>query len=244
MKQYAPPDSQAQYSEDRPPNSLGLGRWFGIGVFAEVHLAFPLLMIISQSGSGKSGLFYGCLVFLILFGSVLLHEFGHALAGRSCGVGTRYITLGMLGGVAYLEGKIRNWKDDVFITLAGPSVNVLLWVVAMAIQDHLPKYPMTATQDTVELAVHLLGVINLNLLWFNMIPAWPMDGGRLLRALLEPSCGPQKALRITCRVAMVAAICMGLWAVKDFLDGKQAIFKALIAYMVFSRAKGTLASLS
>jgi hypothetical protein len=102
-----------------PPGSLSLGRWFGIDVYLEAAILLPVALIvlpIMQQIPGSMGLILGLLLFVMLFGSVLLHEFGHALMARRCGVGTRRISLGMLGGV---EEDIK--VEDGHATLTDPA---------------------------------------------------------------------------------------------------------------------------
>jgi Zn-dependent protease len=243
MNPFAPPTTQFAPPPDRPENSLSLGRWFGIGVYLEFHLIIPLLLIVFSGGTqSATGMLMGLVIFLIVFTSVLLHEFGHALAARRCGVSTRYITLGMLGGVAYLEGRPLTPKQDLFVTIAGPAVNVALW----GIFSFLVIPPTDGASELsywLWAAASYAAVINLYLLLFNLIPAWPMDGGRILNALLQLRYHPVKAMIITCRVAIVAAIGIGCWAAWRFYHGQFALITAFIAYSVFSTAKGMLHNL-
>jgi stage IV sporulation protein FB len=243
MNPFSPPTTFTPSPIDRPPNSLSLGRWFGIGVFLEFHLFIPLLLIVFSTGNtGTTGVLVGLAIFVILFASVLLHEFGHALAARRCGVSTRYITLGMLGGVAYLEGRPLSPKQDLFVTIAGPAVNVVLWAIFSGLAAAGAE-PYTETAAWLLAAASFTATMNVYLLLFNLIPAWPMDGGRVLNAFLRMRFHPAKAMAITCRVAMVAAVGLGCYAAWRFYHGQMAILTAVIAYSVFTTAKQMLQSI-
>jgi hypothetical protein len=165
-----------------PPGSLSLGRWFGIDVYLEAAILLPVALIvlpIMQQIPGSMGLILGLLLFVMLFGSVLLHEFGHALMARRCGVGTRRISLGMLGGVALLDGPSPTVKGDILITIAGPLVNVVLWFLADAALGfvrqaaasgagfHESGMPLNESLFFTGMTLDLLRDINKGLLFFN-----------------------------------------------------------------------------
>jgi Zn-dependent protease len=232
-----------------PPGSLSLGRWFGIDVYLEAAILLPVALIvlpIMQQIPGSMGLILGLLLFVMLFGSVLLHEFGHALMARRCGVGTRRISLGMLGGVALLDGPSPTVKGDILITIAGPLVNVVLWFLADAALGfvrqaaasgagfHESGMPLNESLFFTGMTLDLLRDINKGLLFFNLIPAFPMDGGRLLFGLLRLKLEPLKAMLITLRVATVAAGLMLGYAVWRFTNGGGGIIMGFIAFQILS----------
>ncbi len=234
-----------------PRSALSIGRWFGIDVYLEAAILLPVAIIIfpiMQQIPGSLGLGIGLAVFIMLFGSVLLHEFGHALMARRFGVGTRRISLGMLGGVALLEGPAPSVKGDILITIAGPLVNVLIWFAADTALGFL--HHATLSSDGLSeslvfpsLALDFLRDINLGLLWFNLIPAFPMDGGRLLFGLLRLKLNPLKAITITLTVAQIAAAGMMAWAVWRFTHGGGSIIMGFIAYQIFSSARANLTNI-
>jgi len=115
---------------------------------------------------------------VVFFASLVAHEFGHALQARREGVAIDGITLWVFGGVAKLAGPFPTPEAELRIALAGPAVSLVLGVVFLAVAALLP---LPAAADGV---VHWLGNTNLVLLAFNMLPALPLDGGRVLRALL------------------------------------------------------------
>jgi Zn-dependent protease len=234
-----------------PRSALSIGRWFGIDVYLEAAILLPVAIIIfpiMQQIPGSLGLGIGLAVFIMLFGSVLLHEFGHALMARRFGVGTRRISLGMLGGVALLEGPAPSVKGDILITIAGPLVNVLIWFAADTALGFLHHAALSSdglSESLVfpALALDFLRDINLGLLWFNLIPAFPMDGGRLLFGLLRLKLNPLKALTITLTVAQIAAAGMMAWAVWRFTHGGGSIIMGFIAYQIFSSARANLSNI-
>ncbi len=137
-------------------------------------------------------------VFLVgVFGSVLLHEFGHALTARHYGIRTRRIVLWPMGGVAQLEGNPRTPKQELHIALAGPAVNFaiagVLW--AFVTLAGLPAYGLVSS----------LIVANVTLGLFNLVPAFPMDGGRVLRAFLATRIGGRRATDIAVKIGKAAA---------------------------------------
>ena len=234
-----------------PPSALSIGRWFGIDVYLEAAILLPVAIIIfpiMQQIPGSLGLGIGLAVFVMLFGSVLLHEFGHALMARRFGVGTRRISLGMLGGVALLEGPAPSVKGDILITIAGPLVNVLICFAAdtaLGFLHHAALSNDGLSESLVfpYLALDFLRDINRGLLWFNLIPAFPMDGGRLLFGLLRLKLNPLKALTITLTVAQIAAAGMMAWAVWRFTHGGGSIIMGFIAYQIFSSARANLSNI-
>lgn len=169
---------------------------------------------------------------LSIFACVVLHEFGHALAARAFGIGTRDVTLLPIGGVARLERMPEKPGQELIVALAGPAVNVvivlLLTPILLLIEG--PK-ALTPPEDMDLQKAHFLAAlaaVNIMLVVFNMLPAFPMDGGRVLRALLAMAMSRPAATRIAAAVGQVASI--GL-ALLGLLGGN--IFLMLIALFVF-----------
>jgi Zn-dependent protease len=165
-----------------------IGRFAGINVY--MHATFLLIVVWlwfeNQQAGGSFNTFLHSLIFLLtVFAIIVLHEFGHALAARRYGIRTRDITLLPIGGVARLERMPDDPKQELVVALAGPAVNVAIVVVLTLILT--PAALLGSLRE-----MHLPGgAFLLRLLWvnvwlilFNMIPAFPMDGGRVLRALL------------------------------------------------------------
>lgn len=168
--------------------SLRLGRFAGI----EVYLHFTFLLFLgfiafASAAAHRSwaGAVEGAGFFLAVFGCVLLHEFGHALTARRFGVATRDITLLPIGGVARLERLPDKPIEEFWVAIAGPAVNVaiagLLFLVLLVRGALVPEHLFSLMQGGF---LQRLLAANVILVLFNLLPAFPMDGGRVLRALL------------------------------------------------------------
>lgn len=196
--------------------SWRLGRLVGIDV--RVHWTFLLLLgwiglsFLLQGDTALAAL-RGVAVILSFFLCVVLHEYGHALAARAYGVGTRDITLLPIGGVARLETIPSDPKKEFWIAAAGPAVNV---VIALAIAAGLSFTGASAIEpQAVESLAGapfwplLLG-FNVTVVLFNLLPAFPMDGGRILRALLARRTNYVRATRMAANTGQLMAIGFGL----------------------------------
>lgn len=187
--------------------SWKLGRFAGIDTY--VHASFSLLVAWSAwsawSGAGTGLAVALGLTFLVaVFGSVLLHELGHALTARRFGIRTRRIVLSPIGGIAQLEGMPRTPRHELAVALAGPAVNFaiagILWMVE----------PLFASSPLASSLVGGVLVANLILGAFNLVPAFPMDGGRALRAFLAERMNSQRATQIAARIGKGFALAAGL----------------------------------
>jgi Zn-dependent protease len=185
--------------------SWKLGRVAGIDVY--LHPTFLLVLLIPGVLSG--GLLSVLLV-TSLFGCVLLHEFGHALMARRFGIETEDITLYPIGGVARLQRMPRAPGAELLIALAGPAVNFAI-VGALTLLGLMGLDALFA-HTAVGSFLSVLLTINLTLGLFNMIPAFPMDGGRVLRALLGGWLGRAQATTVAATIGRTLAILFGLWA--------------------------------
>lgn len=213
--------------------SLRIGRLAGIDVF--VHWTFILLFVylgIAFLGSGEGvGHALASLGFVAsVFGCVVLHELGHALAARQVGVATRDITLLPIGGVARLERIPEDPRKELWIAIAGPLVNVVIAAVLFA---GAPREGLFETaQDSPLLPgsfLHSLLRVNVFLVAFNLLPAFPMDGGRMLRALLASWLGHSRATEIAASVGQLMAI---MFAVVGIMQGNWILlFIALFVYL-------------
>ena len=188
-------------------SSWKIGRVAGIDLF--LHPTFLLLMAWTFASEPASW----ALMVAAIFGCVMLHEFGHALAARALGIPTRSITLYFFGGIARLERMPRAPGAELLITLAGPLVNVAiglalgmaLWVEG-ALRPGAEWIPLTLFASNLMLVNFLLAV-------FNMVPAFPMDGGRILRALLTVKIGRSRATEIAASVGRVIAVGFGAYSI-------------------------------
>jgi len=194
---------------DRSPHrgwSLRLGSVMGIPV--RIHFTFLLLLIWFGANSRRQGhdVALSVIFLLLVFGCVVLHELGHAAMARRFGVRTREIVLYPIGGVARLEN-IPHGRAELWIALAGPAVNLVL-ALGLAV---LAAAAAGAGSGTGLLRVPAdlllwLPWINLTLCLFNLLPAFPMDGGRVLRAVLSFSMPPERATQIAATVGQAASV--------------------------------------
>jgi Zn-dependent protease len=189
--------------------SWKLGSLFGIGIY--VHATFlllPAFVFLANVSTGQLGMaLYAVLMIPAVFSCVVLHELGHALTARRYGIETRDITLYPIGGVARLERLPQRPLEEFWIAVAGPAVNVVISVLVAAFlwiaSGWNASYVAQNLTDTV--FGHLL-IINMMLALFNMLPAFPMDGGRVLRALLATHLGQFRATTIAVQIGVAMAV--------------------------------------
>lgn len=169
-------------------HSLKIGRVFDIGIY--VHPTFwllPLLIVLSNWGtSTPQEIGLELAVVFAVFGCVALHELGHAIAAMLYGIRTSDITLYPIGGVARLENMPERPLPEIVVALAGPAVNVLIAAAIAAMMTLDGLTPLGGNDGSAITAFwNQLLVANLMLVVFNLLPAFPMDGGRVLRAAIS-----------------------------------------------------------
>jgi len=199
--------------------SYKLGRMFGIDV--HVHATFLLLLgfLALETYADTHSLpavLFGLIFMVGLFCLVVLHEYGHALTARRFGIRTLHITLYPIGGVAMLEGMPKRPREQLLVALAGPAVNFALaglCYVAMRATGQ-PLLHFGQLGDNPGSLLSALFFTNLIMGSFNLLPALPMDGGRVLRALLAMRMGPEAATRIAAGVAKLVAVLMAAYALQ------------------------------
>jgi len=213
------------------------------GIDIKVHAAFLLALVwgaVMWGGGRPSGLAYGALLTLVLFAVVVLHELGHALAARLYGIPVQDIVLLPIGGVARLSRMPEKPIEELVVALAGPAVNVafavlLAPVVLMGsgvdlLNGTLPSLDSMATPTAMGFATFLL-MVNVSLLLFNLIPAFPLDGGRVLRSLLAFRLSRSKATRAAVLIGRGLAILLGVYGLLT-----SNFFLALTALFIFAAA--------
>jgi Zn-dependent protease/predicted transcriptional regulator len=216
------------------------------GIDLRIHATFVLLLVwialLHYRATGTTvGAARGVLFVLAVFASVVAHEFGHALTARRFGVPTRDITLLPIGGVARLEYIPEKPRQELAVAIAGPAVTVaiaiLLYVLlrALSLPAVLPSDTLTPMSASALLAQ--LMWVNVWLLGFNLLPAFPMDGGRVLRALLAMRMDHLRATEIASRVGRSFAL---LFAVVGLFYNPILV---LIAVFVWLGAASELSSL-
>lgn len=213
-------------------------RWsFTLGRVGEtairVHVTFLLLVAWFAWSAGRAGgqgaALQATLLLLSLFACVLLHEFGHITMARRFGVRTPEVILLPIGGLARLERIPEEPRQELLIAIAGPVVTAAL-ALAFAAWARLaghPLLPTTPIPEAMPLVVALLWM-NVFLLGFNLLPAFPMDGGRVLRAALATRLGLGRATRIAAAVGQAFAFLFGLYG---FMQGE--ILLMLVAVFIY-----------
>lgn len=195
--------------------SLPLGRIKGIKI--QVHWTFFLLIVwvvfleVSR-GNGLVPMLWSTVFIVVLFACVVLHELGHSLTAMRYGVPTRQITLLPIGGLASLEKMPEDPRQELMVAIAGPLVNVAiafaLWMV-LPVDQYFAQDPDALAEQLSSINagnfLYLLFSANILLVLFNMIPAFPMDGGRVLRAALAMRMDRVRATRIASGLGQLAA---------------------------------------
>ena len=215
------------------------------GIDIKVHLTFVLILIWAayrwsvSTGEGMQGAIFGIVATLLLFFSVTLHELGHSLQALRYGVKVRDITLMPMGGLAQMESIPEEPNKELRIALAGPLVNFGIAALLIGIGALLDARALLSLNELYAslgqvswsgLLAYLTSA-NLMLGLFNLIPAFPMDGGRILRALLAKKMNHAKATKIAAQVGQGLALLMGLWG---FISGSWTL--VIIAIFVWMGA--------
>ncbi len=188
------------------------------GIDVHIHWTFWLLIlfylvVVSRSAGLAEGLVAVAFI-LGVFLCVLLHEFGHAAAAAHFGIPTRDITLLPIGGVARLENMPEKPLQELVVAIAGPAVNVAIALVLLipASLQLLSGWvaPVIGNGGTI---LSQLLMVNIGLVAFNMLPVFPMDGGRVLRSLLAMRLGHLRATQIAARIGRWLSVALGLWGI-------------------------------
>lgn len=221
--------------------AYSIGSIFGIPIRVHVTLLIflPLFALSFAPMEGWAGLFYGALGAVGLFGSVVLHEVGHSLVARAKGSRILEILLLPIGGMARLDRMPRNPSDEIQTALAGPAVSLALGVAGTW---YAPL--VFAVHPVLGLILAELGRINFMLAFFNLIPSFPMDGGRIFRAMLVPRLGRLAATRLAAAVGRALAWVFGIWAVLPMLQGRPIRFSLLLIAYFIHQAAGAEARLA
>lgn len=234
-----------------PGSAWALRIGTALGIPIRLHFTFLLILVwfgfraLQQGETFLSGIGF----ILLLFGCVLLHELGHAAMARVYGVKTREIVLYPIGGVARLES-MPSGKAELLIALAGPAVNLVLAGMLFGVMVFLQVGMPSSAEELLSgrsVLVELL-ILNLVLCFFNLVPAFPMDGGRVLRATLTLFMPEEKATGIAALVGQGFAILFG--AVGLFTGNFMLIFIALFVFLgagqeaAFHRSRAAVAGLT
>ena len=206
------------------PRRIKICDAFGIPVSLDISLIFLLLVFATSGGPFMLSMAYA----LMLLVSIMAHELGHALTARAFGYGTRDITLSLLGGCASLISLPRKAWQELLTALAGPLVSFAISGVAFLSICFLPL-----DRWTYALLVYAMWM-NVMLGAFNLLPGFPMDGGRVFRSLMRAFMSRTRATYIAMVVGRCVAILIGLWGLHRVVNGGTWGFVTmLIAWMIW-----------
>ncbi len=214
------------------------------GIDIKVHVTFFLILLLgafqwssNTPDSPMEGAIFGVVLMILLFTCVTLHELGHSIAAQLFGIPVREIVLLPLGGVALISKNPEKPLHELVIALAGPAVNVVIAGVLFFVNGAVLRGMMldgrgmlsdVLMRPSLEALLLWLMAANVTLVVFNMIPAFPLDGGRVLRAILAAIMGFPRATRIAATIGQVAAFGLGLLG---FTSGNFILL--LIALFIF-----------
>jgi Zn-dependent protease/CBS domain-containing protein len=216
--------------------SITVGRVAGTAI--RIHITFLLLLLwigfIYYRQGGPDAALEGVVFVALLFLCVLLHELGHVFAAKGYGVNTNDVTLWFFGGIASLERIPEKPMEEFVIAIAGPLVNVVIaGILIFFLGAHLDPDNLSRLQDPGISIVAKLAAANVFLVLFNLIPAFPMDGGRVLRALLAIRLGHARATQVAAAVGQAFAVAFGIFGI---FTGNVTLI--VIAVFVFLAASG------
>jgi Zn-dependent protease/CBS domain-containing protein len=206
-----------------------------------IHLTFLILLAwigIAQYLAGGAGAALDSIAFVVaVFACVALHELGHAMAARRYGISTPDITLLPIGGLARLSRVPENPAEEIVIALAGPAVNVLIAIILVVVFGaRFEPVSMAEIENPTYGFVTRLAVVNIFLVLFNLIPAFPMDGGRVLRAVLALRLGRRKATELAARIGQALAFGFGFLGL--ITGNVILVFIAIFVYLAAAAESG------
>ena len=231
--------------------SYQLCRAFGIPIYLDISLIVLMIWMVANYGDPVYGIAAGVLLLV----SITLHELGHSLVSMAFGCRVRDITLMVIGGRASLENIPRKYWQEFLVAIAGPAVSLALGLAGLFVPIVLQHAGLISAQTSNFLMI-AVGYMNLVLFGFNLLPAFPMDGGRLLRSALQIRMTKVRATWIASRIGRVLAGIMIFFALCNmfgitlpnpripgfagqmlwyFLSGGGFI-KLLIGWMIFTAA--------
>jgi Zn-dependent protease len=219
MRPYDEPDPRLLRLQAWLSASLRIGRCFGseVRMYWLAALLMPPLIWswFPAIPSALEHLFLTAIAFTGLFGVVLVHEYGHALWARRYGIRTPLITLSPLGGLAHLGAPARGPRQELLVSLAGPATHLLLLAVVWPLSLLLPADAQERgwVFALMPFTLSYLVQLNLGLLLFNLLPFFPMDGGRVLRALLAMRMHPNRATMIATAIGMAGGAAFIVWGI-------------------------------
>ncbi len=212
------------------------------GIDIKVHATFFLILIFgalqwagSVPGNPVEGALFGVALMILLFTCVTLHELGHSIVAQLFNIPVREIVLLPLGGVALIAKSPEKPWHELLIAVAGPAVNVLIAALLLLVTggigvDLMNVNALLATLREPSLTTMLIWLLfaNISLVVFNLIPAFPLDGGRILRAVLAMGLGNARATRIASIIGQISAVILGILGIAN-----GQLLLTLIALFIF-----------
>ena len=233
--------------------SFLIGRLFGIEIRLHISwlVIFALVFFTLWQGeyqanypfwSPEKRLLVSVITALLFFCSIIAHELSHSLVARRFNMSVSSITLFLLGGVANLRQEPPSAKAEFFMAAAGPAMSLVIGLTGMSISNLIDVTTAPSLQVVVAVAGYL-GFINLALAAFNMIPGFPLDGGRVLRSAIWAIRGDRaKATGIAARGGQLVAGLFVVWGIAQFSDGSNGLWwwPLLLAYFLYNAATQSL----
>lgn len=186
-------------------SSYTVAKVFGIPIRVHISLLILLPFLANDYGLGT-----GILVGVGLFTSIALHELGHSVVALAKGCRVREILLMPIGGAAQLDRMPTRPMDEFLMAIAGPAVSLALAAAGIWGGQYVTVAPLVYAHPPINV-VEFLGWVNFGLAFFNLLPSFPMDGGRVLRAALSPRMGRLRATYVAARLGKLMAVLFGLY---------------------------------
>jgi Zn-dependent protease/CBS domain-containing protein len=235
------------------PGSIRVARLFGIDInihFSWILIFFLVVLNLADSfpqqfpqWSNQKGLVVAAITAFLFFGSVLAHELAHSLVARRFQMFVSSITLFLLGGVANLRKEPPSAKAEFFMAAAGPATSVFIGVAGLGIAVFLDPRAAVPNVEAIQAVAGYLGTVNLYLAAFNLIPGFPLDGGRVLRSAIWAISGDRnRATGIAARGGQLVALALGAFVVYEVIVLREVsgLWLGLIAYFLYNAATSTL----
>jgi Zn-dependent protease len=211
--------------------ALPICRLAGIRVYLHFTWFIVAALEVTQFAHRYHNPIWAALEYCALFGVVLLHEFGHALACRQTGGQADTIVLWPLGGIAFVRPPARPGAY-LWSMAAGPLVNVILFPLFTLVAFIVTRLHWKIVHPDFYQFVRTVWFMNVVLLFFNLIPVYPLDGGQILRGLLWLKVGPIRSLKTASIIGFGGAILFALWAIAS-----RSIWLGILAFFIFSQAQ-------
>jgi len=235
------------------PGSVRIARLFGIDInihFSWILIFFLVVLNLADSfpqqfpqWSNQKGLVVASITAFLFFGSVLAHELAHSLVARRFQMSVSSITLFLLGGVANLRKEPPSAKAEFFMAIAGPATSVVIGIVGLGVSFVIDPRVALSNAEAVQAVAGYLGTVNLYLAAFNLIPGFPLDGGRVLRSIIWAITGDRtRATTIAARGGQVVAVAFGVFVIYEVIVLHEAsgLWLGLIAYFLWNAASSSL----